>query len=131
MKVSRSVIGLVAAVGGGGLLLALPRPAALPVAGHHLAALFVAVLILWVTEAFPVAVTALLALACQPLLGIAPLGAAFTGFISPVFFFVIAMFAIAQAFVSTGLDRRFALWQLAREELTVLAARIEDKRERR
>jgi sodium-dependent dicarboxylate transporter 2/3/5 len=110
----RAVIGLAAAFGAGVAVLALPSPAGLPVSGRHLAALFVAVLVLWVTEAFPVAVTALLALVLQPLLGIAPLSAAFANFISPVFFFVIAMFAIAQAFVSSGLDRRFALWLLAR-----------------
>ena len=33
----------------------------------------------------------------QPILGVAPLGAAFSSFISPVFFFVLVMFVIAQA----------------------------------
>ena len=39
--------------------------------------------------------TALLAIVLQPVLGVAPLGAAFTSFMSPVFFFVLVMFVIA------------------------------------
>jgi len=79
-----------------------------------MAALFLVTLILWMTEAIPVAVTALLALALQPIFRVATLQTAFTSFISTVFFFVIAMFCIAQAFISSGLDRRFAVWLLAR-----------------
>ena len=73
-------------------------------------------LILWVTEAMPIAITALLAIVLQPVLGLAPLPAAFTNFISPVFFFVLVMFVIAQAFTNTGLDRRFACWLLAKAD---------------
>ncbi|MBM4188838.1 MAG: DASS family sodium-coupled anion symporter [Gemmatimonadetes bacterium] len=113
MTERRAWLGLGAAIGLGALLLALPTPAGLSPEGHRMGALFAFATVLWATEAFPVAVTALLALALQPLLGVAPLGVAFQTFISPVFFFVIAMFAIAQAFVSSGLDRRFALWLLA------------------
>jgi len=47
-------------------------------------------------------------------MGVADLSTAFTTFISPVFFFVLAMFIIAQAFTSAGLDRRFALWLLSK-----------------
>jgi sodium-dependent dicarboxylate transporter 2/3/5 len=110
----KQVVGIVAALLGAALLLGLPTPAGLPAGGHRLAALFLLCLVLWVTEALPLAVTSLLALALQPLFGVASLPAAFAGFISPVFFFVIAMFCIAQAVISSGLDRRFALWLLAR-----------------
>ncbi|MDP1569315.1 MAG: SLC13 family permease [Vicinamibacterales bacterium] len=96
------------------VLLALPAPATLGVAGSRTGIIFVVALLLWVTEALPMAVTALLVLVLQPLLGVAPARTAFTTFMSPVFFFVLAMFAIALVIVSTGLDRRFALWLLAR-----------------
>ena len=83
-------------------------------------------LVLWSTEALPIAVTSLLALALQPLFGLTSLvsgrpptpgaifGAAAANFMSSVFFFVLVMFAIAYAWVKTGLARRFALWLLAR-----------------
>ena len=106
--------GVVAAVLAAGLLLLLPPPEALPVAGQRMAASFVVVLILWVSEALPVGVTSLLAILLLPVFGVADLPTAFRTFISPVFFFVLAMFVIAQAFISSGLDRRFSLWLLAR-----------------
>ena len=102
------------ALGVGALVLALPTPAGLPPAGHRAAALFSAALILWTTEALPIAVTGLLAVVLQPVLGLSSLPAAFTNFISPVFFFVLVMFVIAQSFTNTGLDRRFACWILSR-----------------
>lgn len=82
--------------------------------GQRMAGVFVAVLVLWGTEALPVAVTALLAVALQPVLGIADARATFVSFISPVFFFVLAMFMLARAVGVSGVDRRFALWLLSR-----------------
>jgi solute carrier family 13 (sodium-dependent dicarboxylate transporter), member 2/3/5 len=109
----RQAAGLVAAVGVLSLGFSAP-PADLSVAGWRTASLFTAALVLWVSEALPIAVTALLVVVTQPLLGLATLPAAFASFISPVFFFVLVMFVIAQAFTTTGLDRRFALWLLER-----------------
>ena len=109
-----------------GFILILPSPEGLPPEAHRLAALFAGVLVLWSTEALPIAVTALLALALQPLFGLTSLvtgrpptpgaifGAAAANFMSSVFFFVLVMFAIAHAWVKTGLARRFALWLIAR-----------------
>lgn len=82
--------------------------------GRAMAGVFVTALILWATEALPIAVTALLALALQPILQIAPVRAAYTSFISPVFFFVLAMYFIARGLNRSGVDRRFTLWLLAR-----------------
>ena len=81
---------------------------------------FDGVLVLWATEALPIAVTALLALALQPLFGLTSLvsgrpptpgavfGAVAANFMSSVFFFVLVRFAIAHAWVKTGLARRSA-----------------------
>ena len=96
------------------VVLLLPTPQTLPAEGQRMAALFVAVLVLWTTEALPIAVTAILALVLQPVLGLSPLGVAFANFVSPVFFFVIAMFIIAFAWTKSGLAQRFALWMISR-----------------
>jgi sodium-dependent dicarboxylate transporter 2/3/5 len=119
----KEVIGIVAAVAVTVIVLLLPTPEGLPLAGHRIAALFAGVLVLWSTEAMPLAVASLLVLVLQPLLllgtpastGVpAGLRTAFTTFISPVFFFLIAMFSIALAWSKTGLDRRFALWMVSK-----------------
>ena len=113
--------GLLGAAALTGFILILPSPEGLPPEAHRLAALFAGVLVLWSTEALPIAVTALLALALQPIFGLTSLvtgrpptpgaifGAAAANFMSSVFFFVLVMFAIAHAWVKTGLARRFAL----------------------
>ena len=110
----RAVMGLAAAVLVPALLLAVPAPAGLSPQAHRAAALFAAMLVLWVTEAIPIGATALLALVLQPVFGLATLPTAFGNFISPVFFFVMVMFFIAHGFTVTGLDRRLAYWLLAR-----------------
>jgi sodium-dependent dicarboxylate transporter 2/3/5 len=78
------------------------------------AALFAFGLVLWSTEAVPIAVTSLLTLILQPIMRISALGPAAGSFMGPVFFFVLAMFIIAFAWMKTGLARRFALWMIAR-----------------
>ena len=123
---SATTPGLLGAAALTGFILILPSPEGLPPEAHRLAALFAGVLVLWSTEALPIAVTALLALALQPIFGLTSLvtgrpptpgaifGAAAANFMSSVFFFVLVMFAIAHAWVKTGLARRFALWLIAR-----------------
>ena len=118
--------GLLGAIALTGIILILPTPEGLPPEAHRLAALFAGILVLWSTEALPIAVTSLLALALQPIFGLTSLvsgrpptsgaifGAAAANFMSSVFFFVLVMFAIAYAWVKTGLARRFALWLIAR-----------------
>ena len=118
--------GLLGAAALTGLILILPTPEGLPPEAHRLAALFAGILVLWSTEALPIAVTSLLALALQPIFGLTSLvsgrpptpgaifGAAAANFMSSVFFFVLVMFAIAYAWVKTGLARRFALWLIVR-----------------
>ena len=96
------------------LILLLPTPEGLTADGHRLGALFVGILVLWTTEALPIAVTALLTLVFQPIFGLSSLGSAFGNFISPVFFFVLVMFLISLAWLKTGLARRFALWMIAK-----------------
>ncbi len=110
----RAHLGLWIAVAAGLVTAFMPAPAGLSVEGQRLAALFVTAILLWVSEALPIGITALLAVLLQPLLGIRDLRGAFQGFASPVFLFVLAMFCIAAAIMGAGLDRRFAYWLLER-----------------
>ncbi len=106
--------GILAALIAAALIILMPTPEGLSPAGQRTAALFVAALILWSTEALPIAVTSLLAIAMQPLLNVSALGPAMTAAMSPVFFFVLIMFIIALAWTKTGLARRFAFWMLSK-----------------
>jgi len=96
------------------VILALPTSNSLGVEGHRLIALSVACLVLWVTEALPLSVTSIIAIAGQALVGVSTLRQASVNFISPVFFFVLAMFIFAASIRHAKLDRRFAYWLLER-----------------
>ncbi len=110
----RALWGIVASIAAALLIMALPTPDGLSVEGQRMAALFAVALILFVTEAIPIAITSVLVLMLQPLMGItANIREAFTAWVTPVFFFVLVMFVIAQAVTTTGLARRFALWLLS------------------
>ena len=104
------IVALVAFFG----VLVLPVSDSLTTEGHRLLALSVACLVLWVTEALPIPVTSILAVAGQTLVGAATIRQATNNFISPVFFFVLAMFLFAAVVRQTGLDNRFAYWLLAK-----------------
>ena len=110
----KTVGGLVGAVVTAGLVLLLPTPGDLSPEGQRLGAVFLAAIILWATEAIPIAVTALLVIVLQPIFQVTDLQTAFNSFVSPVFFFVLAMFCIAASVTNASLDRRFAYWLLAR-----------------
>src|SRR5688572_31664604 len=110
----KETLGILAAVVTTGIVLVLPTPEGLSPAGQRLAAVFVGALVLWATEALPMAVTAIMAVALQPLMGIAAIGPAIASAMSPIFFFVLVMFIIAYAWMKTGLAQRFALWMISK-----------------
>jgi solute carrier family 13 (sodium-dependent dicarboxylate transporter), member 2/3/5 len=89
------------------LLLTLPLPGLTP-AAHRLAAVLAAVVILWITEALPLPVTALLGPATCVLLGVAPAKEVFAPFADPLMFLFIGAFILARAIFLHGLDRRLA-----------------------
>ncbi len=96
------------------VVLLLPTPHSLGAEGHRLIAVSAACLILWVTEALPLSVTAIIAVSGQALVGVSTLRQASINFISPVFFFVLAMFVFAACIRHAKLDHRFAYWLLER-----------------
>jgi sodium-dependent dicarboxylate transporter 2/3/5 len=89
------------------LLLALPISGLQP-AAHRLAAVLAGVVVLWVTEALPLPVTALLGAAVCVVLGVAPAREVFAPFADPLMFLFIGAFILSRAIFLHGLDRRVA-----------------------
>lgn len=99
------------------LLLVFPVPGLTPEAQRLTAALALAI-VFWVTEAIPMAATALLAPAlCIPL-GVAKDKDVLIPFANPAIFLFIGSFMLAEAMRIHGLDRRMALWLLTRRGVT-------------
>jgi sodium-dependent dicarboxylate transporter 2/3/5 len=94
------------------LLLLLPLPALSPPA-HRLAAVMAAVVVLWITEAVPMPVTALLGVAACVALRVAPAREAFAPFADPLMFLFIGSFILARAIFIHHLDRRLAFGVLS------------------
>ncbi|HET6777706.1 MAG TPA: DASS family sodium-coupled anion symporter [Gemmatimonadales bacterium] len=89
------------------LLLLLPFDG-LPEPAHRLAAVLAAVVVLWVTEALPLPVTALLGAAACVVLQVAPAKDVFSPFADPLMFLFIGAFILSRAIFLHGLDRRVA-----------------------
>ncbi|HUF47596.1 MAG TPA: DASS family sodium-coupled anion symporter [Vicinamibacterales bacterium] len=90
----------------------LPLPT-LPPAAHTLAAILGLMVVLWMTEALPLAITALVGPALAVVLGVAPVRTAFAPFADPIIFLFIGSFMLAESMFVHGLDRRLAYTALA------------------
>jgi sodium-dependent dicarboxylate transporter 2/3/5 len=90
----------------------------------RLAAVFAWAVVYWITEALPMAVTALLASVLSILLGIAPARAVLAPYADPIIFLFLGSFIIAEAMRASGLDRRFAFALLRREWATRSPSRL-------
>jgi sodium-dependent dicarboxylate transporter 2/3/5 len=91
---------------------------------HHLAAVIAAVVVLWVSEALPLPVTALLGVAGAVALGVAPAREAFAPFADPLMFLFIGAFILARAIFLHGLNRRVAYAVLSLPWVGASAGRI-------
>ena len=91
------------------LALAVPPPLGVPEPAWRVAAVTVLMATWWVTEAVPLAATALLPLVLFPLLGIVTIDAAAAPYANPVIFLFMGGFLIAAAVERCGLHRRMAL----------------------
>ena len=85
-----------------------------PRAAQHALAVFVLCMSLWLTNYIPLAATGLLAITLLPLLGVMPKGQAFALFGNSAVFFVLGVFVLAAAMISTGLSKRLTLLFLQR-----------------
>jgi solute carrier family 13 (sodium-dependent dicarboxylate transporter), member 2/3/5 len=93
-------------------LLLMPLPALEPEA-HRLAAVMAAVVVLWITEALPMPVTALLGAAACVVMRVAPAKEVFAPFADPLMFLFIGSFILTRALFVHRLDRRLAFGVLA------------------
>ncbi len=105
----REQIGLVAGPLLAGLMLWAGPPEALAQAAWLVAALTVLMAVWWISEALPIAATALLPLVILPLLGVSDFAAAATPYANPVVFLFLGGFLIALGIQASGLHRRIAL----------------------
>jgi sodium-dependent dicarboxylate transporter 2/3/5 len=88
-------------------VLSLRLPGLSPEA-HRMAALMALVIVLWITEALPMAATALLGPTLAVVLGVAPARVAYASFADPIIFVFIGSFMLAEAMFVHGVDRRIA-----------------------
>jgi solute carrier family 13 (sodium-dependent dicarboxylate transporter), member 2/3/5 len=95
-------------------LLLLPMPGLDP-AAHRVTAIAGMTVVLWISEAIPLAVSALLAPALAVLFDVAPAKQVFAPFAHPLIFLFIGGFMLAEALSVHGFDRRAALWLLSRK----------------
>jgi sodium-dependent dicarboxylate transporter 2/3/5 len=103
------------------LVLATPfiRPTNLPAgmplsAPQSCVAIFLVCMTLWFTNIIPLAATGLLAIALLPLLNVLPKSQAFSLFGNSAVFFMLGVFLLAGAMISTGLSKRITLLALQR-----------------
>lgn len=103
----RRTVALALALGLGALAFAFPLPG-VPEEGRRLSAVLAAVGVLWVTEALPLAATALLGPAFAVALGVAPAKAAFAALANPILMLFVGSFLIARALEKHRLSERIA-----------------------
>ncbi len=94
------------------LLLVVPLESVKPEA-HRLAAIMAAVVVLWISEALPMPVTAMIGASACVLLRVAPAKDVFAPFADPLMFLFIGSFILARAIALHGLDRRLAFAALS------------------
>jgi sodium-dependent dicarboxylate transporter 2/3/5 len=82
-------------------------------AAHRMAAILALVVVLWVSEALPMAATALLGPVLAVVFQVAPARATFAPFADPIIFVFIGSFILAESMFVHGLDRRIAFTALA------------------
>jgi sodium-dependent dicarboxylate transporter 2/3/5 len=108
----RKRIGLGLAVGVFVLVWSLPL--GLPAPAHRAAAIAAMTIVLWITEAMPLAVAALLGPCLAVVLDVVPAKEALAGFSHPLIFLFLGGFMLADALSVQGFDRRATLWLLSR-----------------
>jgi sodium-dependent dicarboxylate transporter 2/3/5 len=107
----RQAIGLFA-----GPLIAMAillMPTALAPAAQRVGAVLALMIVFWMTEALPLAVTALMGPTLCVILGVATAQVAYAPFADPVIFLFIGSFILAEGMIAHRLDRRLAFTALA------------------
>jgi sodium-dependent dicarboxylate transporter 2/3/5 len=108
-KASRRFLLVIAGLVTAGLLLALPAPESLPELARRAAVIGAFMAFLWVTEAVPLAATAMVPLVAFPLAGIASLENSAVAYAHPLIFLFLGGFMLGAAMERWQLHRRLAL----------------------
>ncbi|MFZ7104572.1 MAG: SLC13 family permease [Peptococcaceae bacterium] len=87
----------------------LPVTEELTLEGKRALILMVCATISWMTNVVPLMFSALFFLICMPILGIDTLPGTADAFCEPIFFFIVASYALFNGLTTTGLDRRITL----------------------
>ena len=101
------------------IMLALPAPAGLGREGWAVAAVCLLMALWWMTEAVPLAATALLPLVFFPALGIGSIEATASSFANPLIFLFLGGFLMAKAMEKQQLSQRVALGLLKKGSLSL------------
>ncbi len=104
-------------------ILWTPAPG-LTAEAHRLSAILALMIVLWMTEAIPLAATALLGPTLAVVLGVATVRVAFASFSNPIIFLFIGSFILAEAMFVHRLDRRMAFTALASPWIGASAFRL-------
>ena len=104
------------------VLWAAPLPLAPP--AHRLAAILGMVVVLWVSEALPMAVTAILGPVLAVVFQVADARTALASFADPIIFLFIGSFILAESMFVHGVDRRIAYTALSWKFVGRSAGRI-------
>ncbi len=92
------------------IILAMPLPTGLNPAGKKALAVFALSLSFWLSQALPLAVTALLGISLLPLLGALDLNHTFSLFGNKAIFFILGALILAAGLYQTGLGSRIAFY---------------------
>ena len=118
----RRTIGLFC--GPAALILVWAAPLPIPSPAHRLAAIFAMLIFLWLTEALPLAVTALLGPVLAVVFRVTTVRTAFASFADPLIFVFLGGFILAEAMFVHGVDRRIAYSVLSIRSVGASAWRI-------
>jgi len=91
------------------VLLQLPAPTGLDVAGWHSLIVFGLCLVLWVSQLLPLSVTSLLGMALLPLVGAMSATDVYSLFGNKAVFFILGAFILAAGILKSGLSEHLAL----------------------
>ncbi|HZW83121.1 MAG TPA: DASS family sodium-coupled anion symporter [Candidatus Deferrimicrobium sp.] len=93
-------------------------------AGHALAAIFILTVTLWITEAVPIPIAAVLGPVLTVIFGVTTAKAVFAAFADPTIMLFLGGFILAEAMAVQGLDKRFAIGILSLKAVKGNAYRI-------